>query len=238
VDAAMVGLLRQSHQVYTSGLGRLADLFNRHTPVPILYIPSCFDTQRFGRHDPMQVAKKHDIVMIANRGTRTRLKYLYVPGGRRRVKVATSLSKVWGKRFALYGKGWSTLEAARGSLAYEEQEIAIQSGRISANWDHFDKIDFYFSDRLPISLAAGVPHVTSWHVGYEHLFADTPGLYACKTPGEVVETCRWLLSRTDEDLMAEGLAAKEWAFANMDAIRTFTTCMTRALALHAEKIAA
>lgn len=232
IDKATIGILRHADIVLACGLGSLADILADHSAAPIRHMPHAFVKSRFALHDVRETAKTNDIVMIGNCGNRRRLKYLYLPGGRNRARFARKLSEAFDTRFALYGAGWSHLAAARGNLPFFEQEQAIQSARITANWDHFDTIDYYFSDRLPISLAAGVPHVTTHHVGYEHLFRDTPGLYACKTISEAVETCRWLLSRPDADLLEEGLAAKEWVFANMEANLVFMRGIEQALVVH------
>jgi len=232
IDTATIAILRHAHLVLACGLGTLADILGEYSDGPIGYLPHCFVKSRFAVLNPARAEKKHDIVMIGNRGNRKKLKWLYVPGGKRRAQLAERLSETFGTRFALYGMGWSKLTAARGSLPFFEQEQAIQSARITANWDHFDKIDYYYSDRLPISLAAGVPHVTTHHVGYDHVFADCPGLYSCKTIDEAVETCRWLLSRSDKDLLEEGLAAKTWVFANMEADVVFRRGFEQAAAAH------
>lgn len=232
IDAATRGILPHAQQVLLSGLGSLADLFRHHGAKSISYQPSCVSDLQFGMLDPSAADKQFDIVMIGNRGVRRKLKFLYLPGGRRRAHMAKRLSGLFGNRFALYGSGWSDLEASRGRIPYSEQEAALQSGRISVNWDHFDRISYYFSDRLPISLAAGVPHVTTWHEGYDQIFRDAPGFYACRSVGEAVETCQWLLSRSDDELRAEGKAAKAWVFANMEAVETFTRTMKRAIAQH------
>jgi len=221
IDAPTVAILKHAQVVLACGLGSLADILAAHATCPIGWLPHAFVKGRFATRDPRTATKTSDIVMIGNRGYRRRLKWLYIPGGRSRAALAQRLSEEFGSRFALYGKGWSHLAAARGSLPFFQQEEAIQSARITANWDHFDSIDYYFSDRLPISLAAGVPHVTSHHVGYDHLFRDVPGLYTCKTVTEAVETCRWLVGRPDRELMEEGLAAKEWVFAHMEAETIF-----------------
>lgn len=221
IDAPTVAILNHAQVVLACGLGSLADILAKHSTCPIGWLPHAFVKSHFATRDPQIAVKTSDIVMIGNRGNRRRLKGLYIPGGRNRAALAQRLSEEFGARFALYGKGWSRLAASRGSLPFFQQEEAIQSARITANWDHFDDIDYYFSDRLPISLAAGVPHVTSYHVGYDHLFRNVPGLYACRTVTEAVETCRWLISRPDHELMAEGLAAKEWVFANMEAETVF-----------------
>lgn len=232
IDHATIAGLRHAHLVLACGLGSLAQILGEHSEAPVGWLPHCFVRSRFAQRDPAAATKTHDMVMIGNRGARPRAKMLYVPGGRKRNELATRLSKVFGTRFALYGNGWSHLTAAKGNMPFFKQEEAIQSGRITVNWDHFDEIDYYFSDRLPISLAAGVPHVTSYHVGYDHVLAGCPGLYACKTVDEAVETSRWLIGRSDDDLLAEGLAAKAWIFERMEAVPVFRNGMEQAARAH------
>lgn len=232
IDRPTIAALRHAHLVLACGLGSLADIVGEHCHGPVGWLPHCFVRSRFARNDPAAAVKTHDMVMIGNRGTRRRLKMLYVPGGRRRADFATRLSTMFGTRFALYGGGWSHLAASRGNLPFFKQEEAIQSGRFTVNWDHFDGIDYYFSDRLPISLAGGSPHVTSYHVGYDHVFAGCPGLYACKTVAEAVETCRWLVGRSDDDLLAEGMAARDWVFERLEAEPVFRNGLEQAARAH------
>jgi hypothetical protein len=229
LDRATCSILPHAHLVLLSGLGRLADLFRSRGATVIGYMPSCFVADRFALHDPAMVTKRHDIVMIGSNGRRRWLKFAYVPGGRRRAALAKRLTDEFGNRFALYGNGWSHLPTAKGRVPFFEQEVVAQSGKITANWDHFDTIEFYFSDRLPISLAAGVPHVTTRHVGYDLLFAGCPGFYACDTVSEVVDTCRWLLSRPNRVLVDEGMAAREWALARFDAMPVFRDALNQSL---------
>ena len=235
VDAAMIGVLLHAHMIFAVGLGSLAALLEQHARVPVFYSPHSFARDSFGESDPSTVAKTCDLVMIGNRGVRRKLKFLYVPGGRRRADFAGRLSRIFGQRFFLYGRGWDHLPSARGMLPFLEQERAIQASRISVNWDHFDEIDFYFSDRLPISLVAGVPHVTTWHAGYDEMFAGVPGLYACKTVPEAVEVTRWLLSRPDEELAEEGLAARRWARAHLEANDVYRRAVQKVARHHVER---
>jgi hypothetical protein len=232
LDRPTMSILPRAHLVFACGLGSIAEILSGYCTAPVEFLSHCFVKSRFAKLDPAAAKKTNAIVMIGNRGVRPKAKFLYVPGGRNRERFAKRLTGIFGTQFALYGQGWSHLASSRGSLPFFQQEEAIQSGRISANWDHFDTIDYYYSDRLPISLAAGVPHVTSYHSGYDHLFARTPGLYACKSIDEAVETCRWLLSRPDEELLEEGLAAKAWVFNHLEANVLFKRAMLRAIAVH------
>jgi hypothetical protein len=235
IDRPMKDILAQCHLSLICGLGFIQDEFKRLSNGPVRYSPHCFDRLRFRKHDVSVATKTCDLIMIGNRGTRNRLKFLYQPGGRDRARLAESASNVFGRSFALYGNGWAGLTADRGRLDFSEQERAIQSARISINWDHFADIPYYFSDRLPISLAAGVPHVTSYHPGYEHIFQDCRGLYACKNWQEVVECSRWLLSKGDDELLDLGLQAQRWVEQNLEAIAVFGTALEMSVKVHAER---
>lgn len=233
VDSDLMQLFAVSDLVTLIGLGSLFDVVKPHVPsAAIRYVPHCYDKTRFGKGTPDKTEKTHDLVMIGNRGTRKRLKFLYVPGGRRRADFARKLSDEHGKRFALYGAGWDGLDANMGLLPFDRQESAIQSAKISVNWDHFDDISYYFSDRLPISLAAGVPHVTSAHRGYDILFSDCPGLYYAESVDEGVDCVRWLLSRPDDELKQEGLDAREWVSSRYEANIVFERAIDLAVEVH------
>lgn len=239
LDSATTAILAHAHLVFACGLGSLADILAEHTRAPVRHLPHCFVSELFGRADPRAIAKSSDIVMIGNCGRRRRMKWSFVPGGRNRARLAACLARAFGERFALYGSGWAHLgPSSLGSLPFLQQERAIQSARLSVNWDHFDTIAYYFSDRLPISLAAGVPHVTTWHPGYDHFFAGVPGLYPCRTVEEAVETCRWLLGRSDAELLEQGLRARRWAAAHMESVGTFRRALDQAVALRDRRAAA
>lgn len=217
VNASMKVLLAACDLVLAVGLGGLSSLFREAGARDVRYLPHCYDNIRFGQPWTPPLERPFEAVMIANRGRRRRAPMLYLPGGRRRAAFATGLSKALGSRFALYGSGWEGLESARGRLSFDKQGEAIRSAWLSVNWDHFDDIPFYFSDRLPISLAAGVVHVTSHHLGYEQILQGCPGLYWARDVGEGVAMVEWLLSRPRELLAEEGSAAQAWAAANLEA---------------------
>ncbi len=217
ITPAMDAMIRASDIVLISGLGRLASLYRAHGAQRVGYLPHYYDVERTSPEPPDDHRRDHQAVMIANSGRRRRLPMLYVPGGRRRAALASRLSSSLGQGFALYGRGWDGLKAARGPLPFDRQAATISSAWLSVNWDHYDDIPFYSSDRLPISLAAGVVHVTSHHVGYEQALGSCPGLYWARDVKEAVAMVEWLLSRPRRDLAEEGASAKVWAAANLEA---------------------
>lgn len=237
IDASTKGILRHADLVLACGLGSLADILGEVGGKPVELKPHSFPRSRFALLEPGSVEKTCDVAMIGNSGRRRHLKFLYVPGGRRRARFAAGMSTAFGQRFALYGAGWSHLAASRGRLPFFEQERAIHSARFTANWDHFDHIAYYFSDRLPISLAAGIPHVTSWHPGYDHYLRDVPGLYACHTIEEAIDTCRWLAGRPDRQLVEEGMAGRDWVFRNLESDVVHRRAFEQSLRVHLARMA-
>ena len=209
-------MFRAANLVIVCGLEPMTSLFRRNGARNLRYLQHSYDNVRFGTPWVATVERDFDAVMIGS-CIRRRLPPFYLPGGRRRVELARALSRKLGRSFALYGRGWEGLPSARGVLAFHKQEEAIRNSWVSVNWDHFDRISYYSSDRLPISLAAGVVHVTSAHVGYGHLFKGCPGLYACDSVAEVTSCLEWLLARPRHELVAEGAAAQAWAERHLEA---------------------
>jgi hypothetical protein len=215
ISRPMAAMFRIADLTYMCGTGGLFDLARRHGARDVRYFPHTYDNIRFGHPWKPTLQRAVKLTMIGGR-IRRRIPVLPFPGARSRRALAVKLDRIFGKDFALYGPGWDGIPSARGPLQYTQQERALQSGWISINWDHFDRVPYYFSDRLPISLAAGVPHVTSYHPGYEFLFRDCPGLYAVHSVDEAVACAEWLLSRPRAELIAEGLGAKAWVEKNLE----------------------
>ncbi len=210
-------VLRQSDMVFLEGLGKLADLMRENGAKDVYFAPTSFDKARFGLPWTPTPQRKYSIAMIGNRG-KTRIPGLYFPGGKRRKEMAEKLDKVFGERFALYGYGWEKLTASRGKVPYIDQQKRIQEAWISVNWDHFDHFTFYFSDRLPISLAAGVPHITTYHPGFDEVCRHCEGgLYLAHDVDEAVDMAQYLMSMPRDFLIEEGIKARDFAFKYLDA---------------------
>lgn len=222
IDRPMQALLEVADLVMIPGLGGLRNRFAAKTSGQVRFLPTFFDSDRFITSDPREAEKRDDVVLIGNRTNVLGMPFLFLPSGRKRARLVSSLSRHFGPRFALYGSGWGDAASARGRLDYRAQEAAIQAGRISVGWSNFDRTPYCFSDRVPISLAAGVPHVTSWQPGLEQIFEGCPGIYFCKTVEESLDCCAYLLSRSDDSLLAEGLGGRQWVKSNLEAEVIFT----------------
>lgn len=130
---------------------------NKHT---LVYLPHVCDDIHFGEKKPNDTSKRYDVVMIGNLA-KSRVPFKSMPGVTERMQVAKALYKRHGKRFAVFGSGWEGFKFSAGPIPFFEQENILHSSHTSVGVDHFLSYDQYYSDRLPIALFSGVPHL-SW----------------------------------------------------------------------------
>lgn len=232
IDRSMRSIMKSSDLVLGCGLGAFRQAFMVHGAKRFGYVPHCFDRVRFGHGRPELVQKKYGALMIASRVKARNLPITFFPGARTRARFAKVMEERFGEAFAIYGTCWEGLKSWKGYLHFSEQENEIMASKFSVNWDHFDDVPYYFSDRLPISLAAGVPHLTSWHPGYDEIFKSCRGLYWAKTPEDLADCAEWMLSRSNDVLLEEGLAGREWVAQNLSAERVYEQAFNLSLEVH------
>jgi hypothetical protein len=219
IDETLKAVLAASDMCFLGGTGYLLELARKAGAKHIRYAPHSYDKQRFGTPWQPTHTRKFDAVMIANLPCLKRIPWLYVPGGRSRKRMADALYKQFGQRFAVYGGdlGWENVPYCHGKIAFNQQGDVIRDAWMSVNWGQYDEIALYSSDRLPISLACGVPHITNYQSGYEHIFSQIPGLFVIKTPKEAVDVATYLLSLPKEQRNELGFLAADYAREHLEA---------------------
>jgi len=219
-------LIAAADLVFAVGLGRQADVMHGYGAREVLHLPHSYD-MRFGTDWTPTRTREFDAVMIANLW-RGRLPGTYLPGGRKRLALGRRLSVRLGPRFGIFGRGWDRPVNVQAPVPFADQERTLRRAWISVNWEHFDDYAFYFSDRMPITLAAGIPHVAGYVPGYEHIFKGCPGLYFGTTVGDVADCAEWLLSQPRDRLIGEGQEARVWVARHLSAAvvyhRAFEQC--------------
>ncbi|HEV2115391.1 MAG TPA: hypothetical protein VGR48_05160 [Terriglobales bacterium] len=221
--------------IFQVALGSMQRLSEAVGAKRIYWIPHSFDADRFPRLPVAAAnARQHEAIMIGD--VVRRIPGIWeLPGSGDRYRLAARLWKLLGDKFAVYGHGWN-LPASKGPLPYEQQHHAIRDAWVSVGWDHFPAHSYYFSCRLPIALAAGVPHVSSFHQGYENVLRDCPGLILAKTVQEAVDGTLYLLSLDRHRLLELGTACRDFAFSNFEATKVYTTVFNKCLEHLDEKI--
>jgi hypothetical protein len=218
LDKTAKTLYAESDIFFTVALGMARRLFDEVKVHPhFYYSPSCVDRERFAvlPTAPKLLGSKYDAVMFGTIAKRFRL--IRQPGSMQRVWLARGLRRLFGDRFAVFGKGWPAGTNCHGPFPYEKQAEILQQSRMSIIWELYAKHTFYFSDRLPIALAAGIPFITIRHEGYETLFSQTPGLFYVDTIEDALDTALYLKSLPSEEIAEMGMAARNWMLQNLEA---------------------
>lgn len=178
------------------------------------WLPTSFNPGDFGSRPIPRVERALNVVMIGN-DTRSRIPFRSMAGSKERAQLFHLLQRRFGNRFAAYGIGWSG-KSARGQIPFIQQEKILQSASISVNFDHYPNEGSCFSNRLPIALASGGVHVTSWHPGYDSIFPSLETdsfLHFARTPRAIVSKVEYLLENSDPGSTADaGEAARRFAF--------------------------
>ena len=228
IDPVMKAALAATDVAVVKGLGYFSAAVRKAGARRVLFAPESFDDERFARHATLPSERALDAVMIANLTCLKRVPFLFMPGGRDRKRMARLLHGAFGGRFAVYGagQGWQGAPYCRGPIAFERQEDVIRSAWISVNWSQFDEIPFYFSDRLPISLAAGVPHITNHQRGFEHVLGDARGAYFVHSPAEALDVADYLLSLPRGRLVEIGEEGRAYARERLNATRVYRDIVT------------
>lgn len=219
MDATLRAVLAESDICFLGGTGYIAEMALKAGAAKVRFALHSYDSQRFGTPWQPSANRRYDAVMIANLTCLKRIPWLFLPGGRNRKQTARALYGHLGDRFAVYGggQGWEGEPYCKGRIAFNKQGDVIRNAWMSVNWGQFDEIAMYSSDRLPISLACGVPHITNYQPGYEHVFDRIPGLFSVKSPRELVDVALYILSLPAERRNELGLQAAEYARKHLDA---------------------
>ncbi len=228
MDSTLRAVIAETDICYLVGAGILTDMAYAAGARKIRFAPHSYDSQRFGTPWQPTLSRTYDAIMIANLPCLKRIPWLYVPGGRKRKRTAEILYKHLGNRFRVYGghQGWSGVPYCQGGIAFDKQGEVIRDAWMSVNWGHYDDIAMYASDRLPISLACGVPHITNYQAGYEHIFANIPGLFIIKSPSEALDVAHYLLSLPIEHRNELGFQAAEYAREHLEASVVYRDIVT------------
>ncbi|WP_199551726.1 hypothetical protein [Streptomyces sp. N35] len=221
VTRSLAAWLAHADTVFSVAVGAQARLFGRYTRRPVRYIAQTVP-ERLWTDDPVPPPEHTEYDVLHIGGRYLRLGFVErVDGARQRDRLVRSLQRLPGCRFATHGSGWRG-RGALGPLCFEEQIHALRGARMSVGWDHYQGYAGFFSNRLPISMFAGRPHVaarpaeTSWLPGPEF------GLHLVDTPAQAVARVAELLGADPAELHAAGLAGHAWVrdrLTNLNALR-------------------
>ena len=229
---SMKAIVKESDIVFLVGLGENAKRFLKYGAKHIRYSPSCVDTIRFGSNWNPTTEREFDIVMIANRAASrfpllNFVRWGRMPGSFERERLVRRLGEVFGERFAIFGHGWDSFIGNRGPIPFNDQEKTMRKAWLTIGWNHFHTIPYFFPNRLPISLASGIAHLTNYQEGYENLFRNGEHLVWAQSVEGIVDTARVLLSHRPGQLIKLGLRGRAFALKNLTSQVVYESILER-----------
>lgn len=201
-------LARADYVFSVAGQPQVQILLN-HGASRVHHCPHVYCHVRFaeGEKHPPPSHTEVGAVMIAGNYARIPL-ISGMPGSFGRWLLATRFRAARHREFRMYGRGWPSSWATH--VPYTQQLDVIRRGSLSVNWDHYPAHADYFSDRLPISLLAGRPHITTRHPGMTWLPASEIGLFQEASPTGILRRAKSLWEMNPVELHRLGLEGHSW----------------------------
>ena len=153
------------------------------------YFFNIFDEDGYAPQNIPDGAKEYDVTFI---GT----KYSHFPNDYFRNNIAKELSRVYGKRFGLFGDNWDTLPhrpvgRAESNDIYNNSKIGLNISQVEA--------ERYTSDRLCHLLASGTFTLCQHFPKCEELFTDGVHLRYFDTEGKCMELIEYYLKPENQE---------------------------------------
>jgi hypothetical protein len=203
--------LRRADIVFSTGGSSQAQLYMAAGAKRVLHIVNTYCHLKFAEAETNAPSPVTDSGVVVIGSNLARIPYLTgVPGSVGRRQLVSRLRNDRSLGLRLFGAGWPKGWSV-GQIAYARQTNELRKARVSANWDHWPRTPEYSSDRLPISLIAGRPHVTTQHPGGEWLPGEDEGLFQEPSPRLVHDRVRRLLDLDPSVTYQMGVAAHSWA---------------------------
>ena len=193
------------------GLGKFHDKIQKLNP-NIIYTPHHNDIARFDVEPPKDEKRESNLVLIGNKVKPKILSSIRrLPGARQREQFVKVMGKEFPKQLKLYGNGWNNFIGNQGPVDFYKQNEIYQKNWITIAYEHYPKIPFYFSNRLPMALMNGSLYVCHYHKGYEKMFPNCDFIFFFNSYRESIDIIKYLLSLSEEELSKRSKNAKEFA---------------------------
>jgi hypothetical protein len=155
-----------------SGMGFLARQLVQQGTKNIVLMPLAVCQKRFNNEFVPVANPEFDVLFIGSKVQARNPFGHYFWCARNRAKMVELLTRRYGKKFAIFGKGWDGNPSWQGPCNYQEQQKICQRARVVVGGMPNGYHDYYLSDRPFIALGSGVPFV-DYHVpGIEAIFHD------------------------------------------------------------------
>jgi len=130
-------------------------------------------------------------------------------GSKKRAALVDALTRRYGKRLGLFGRGWNGNPAWQGPIPYHDQVKAFRRGRVVFGGYPHASDDYYLSDRPFIAMGSGIPLIDYRVPKVDELFLEERDWYLFSDSNELMAQCDKVLKSDCAEVMrkAEKAAA-------------------------------
>ena len=200
--------------VFSTQMGRAADIMLRWGAKNVVLSPLAMCPARFEacHIDLITHTFDFDVVFVGN-CNKSRLfnpcnNFSYA--ARKRTKLVKALSKHFGKRFGLFGRGWDGVLPNQGPIHFSQQQKTFQRGHLTVGAYPYSMADYYASDRPFFSIPSGIPTIEIATPRLNRILRDNDHCYFCQSVEEVLATCDRLLQMEPGVLYARAAKAADY----------------------------
>ena len=211
VNSRMKSIIAFSDIVSIRGLGKFYRNISKLNK-NLIYTPHHNNIARYGDDSPIKKKRDNDLIFIGNKvSTRIPFGIRRLPGARGREMFVKKIGQEF-NNFKLYGKGWENYNGNSGKVDFFKQNEYYKNTWLTLAYEHYPKVPYYFSNRLPMALMNGSLYVCHYHKGYEKMFPNCDFIFFFKTNNEAIDIINYLLSLSTEELLSRSRNAREFAY--------------------------
>jgi hypothetical protein len=195
---------------FLTGMGYLAEQLASSGSQNIVLMPHGCCQVRFSAPPAETTGQpEFDVLFVGNRmQSRDPLSHFYWVA-RKRNAFVEALTRRYGARFGLFGKGWEDNPSSQGPSPFLHQQRTYQRSAVVLGGTPNAYNDYYTSDRPFIAAASGVPLV-DYHVrGVERLLEPGRDWWLGQDLDETMRLCDELLSLSADERHAMATVARE-----------------------------
>ena len=195
----MMAVVRNADAFFSTSMGTLADYWVRQGGRNVIFLPHAYANQNFDCMIEDRRGCEYDAVMVCSIGlSRVRPLGSAIQVAKR-WSDATALWRRYGKRFAVFGRGWQRHPAYKGVLSFRDQVAIYKSSRICVDACAPVSEMYYASDRPFFVAGSGSFLVQRYTPRFETMFQAGRHIEFATSTREVVSACDRLLNLEDND---------------------------------------
>ena len=183
-----------SDVTFLTGMGYIADQMAAAGGNNLVLMPlGCCQVRFASPPPPLSAQPEFDLAFVGNRMNSRNPANHFFWVARKRAQFVAALTKRYGRRFALFGKGWEGNQSWQGTIPYARQHEACQRSALVLGGMPNAYHDYYTSDRPYIAATSGVPLVDFWVPGVELILQPERDWWLARDLDEMFRICDQLL---------------------------------------------